>query len=70
MHGALVPHAYGDAIVRASSAEGAALELLGGIDDDLLRATVHRPGMIDTAFCQPVNLAAHRVRQTKRDRQS
>lgn len=43
---------------------------LAEFDDDLLWATVHRPSMIDTAFCQPVNLAAHRVRQTKCHRQS
>jgi hypothetical protein len=70
MHGTFVPHANGNAIVRASSAEGAALEFLGGIDDDLLRAPVHLPGMIDATLCQPGSFAAHRVRQTKRDRQS
>ena len=70
MDGPLVPALNCNPVLGTTPDETGASEFHGGIHDDLLRAAKHRPGMIDVARCQPVLLAAHRLRQTEGDRQA
>ncbi len=70
MDGPLVPGLNSDAILRTSPGETGAFELHCGIYNNPLWTAKHRPVMIDVALGQPVFLAAHRLRQTERDRQA
>jgi hypothetical protein len=58
-----VPGTHGGADIGTSLCKGAALKFLGGVDDDLLGAAMHCPRVRDSAFGQPVILAACRKRQ-------
>ena len=58
-----------DAVLVAATLKSMSLELLCRVGDEQPRPAEHRPGVAEIAGCKPRVFRAHRLGQTKRNRQ-